>query len=229
MADKLIEELENQKIPFTYGYPNENAYDLHKKHLRYKDIFMQPLIERKLEETSDISLNSFPPALEFKKIEKFNDSINVLWDEVKNYFETIVIRNADFLNWRYIGRQDVLYYVFGAYDKDSLVGYCVLKLYREDRILRGHFIDLFTIPGQEVYARFLIQNGLRFFQKEKVNEVNLWMQGSTFFRKILREYGFETNKSRPMICRFNIDGDKFNTFLTEEKWYFTMGDTLEIY
>ena len=43
IADKLILELDKQGIPFTYGYPNVNAYDLHLKILGYKDIVNQQL------------------------------------------------------------------------------------------------------------------------------------------------------------------------------------------
>ncbi len=229
VADKLIKELENQEIPFTYGYPNDNAYDLHIKHLGYEDISMQTFFERKLDETSDIKLNNLSPTLEFKKIDHFDDSVNILWDEVKNGFKAIVIRNADFLNWRYLARPDVSYYAFGAYDKDKLVGYCILKLYTEDKIFRGHFMDLFTVPEEKEYGRFLIQNALEFFKKEKADEINLWMQGSPFFQEILEEYGFKIGSSRPMICRFNLDKEKFKPLLTEGNWYFTMGDTLEIY
>ena len=36
-------------------------------------------------------------------------------------------------------------------------------------------------------------------------------------------------ESRPMICRFNSDSEKYKTYLNKNDWYFTMGDTLEIY
>ena len=45
-TDWNSDELENQKIPFTYGYPNHNAYDLHLKLLGYKDLVTQrPLLK----------------------------------------------------------------------------------------------------------------------------------------------------------------------------------------
>ena len=41
VADKLIQELEIQGIPFTYGYPNENAFELHIKLLGYEEVSQQ--------------------------------------------------------------------------------------------------------------------------------------------------------------------------------------------
>jgi hypothetical protein len=32
-----------------------------------------------------------------------------------------------------------------------------------------------------------------------------------------------------MICRFNVEPGKYRPWLNEKNWYFTMGDTLEIY
>ncbi len=229
VADKVLKEVEAEKLPFTYGYPNENAYELHKKFLKYEDIAMQPLLERRIEDPSEMPNQTFSTGLEFRKIEKFDESVDLLWDQVKNQFKAIVIRNADFLNWRYMARPDVSYYAYGAYDHNKLVGYCVLKLYQEDKILRGHFLDLFTIPGEKEYGCFLIQNGLEFFKKEKRSAVNLWMQGSSFFQKLLREYGFEEKGGRPFICRFNFERELFKPCLAKEHWYFTMGDTQEIY
>ena len=40
-------------------------------------------------------------------------------------------------------------------------------------------------------------------------------------------YNFKINKSRKFICRFN--DKKFEAKFKKSNWYFTMGDTLEIY
>jgi hypothetical protein len=229
IADKLLQEVENQKIPFTYGFPNENAYDLHLKLLKYEDISMQVSIEKRMSSSSKVTLNNFSSELEFRKIDRFDESLNALWEEAKEHFKVILIRSKGFLNWRYIERPDAIYYPFGAYDSGKLVGYCILKLYQENNILRGHFLDLFTVPNKRTYGCFLVQKGLEFFAEKKVDSVNLWMQGSPFFLDILSEYGFIEGSSRPMICRFNVDQVKFKPIMTEDNWYFTMGDTLEVY
>lgn len=229
VADQLLREVDNQNISFTYGFPNDNAYELHVKHLGYSDISMQVSFEKIMPLDIEVNLNHFSSTLKFQQIESFDEAADHLWEEAKEYFKVIVIRNANFLNWRYIARPDVPYFAYGAYNQGKLVGYCILKLYREDQLLRGHFIDLFTIPGKQEYGRFLVQNGLEFFKKARVSEVTLWMQGSLFFQEILEEYGFKEGTSRPMICRFSLEPDKFKPILTKDNWYFTMGDTLEIY
>ena len=112
------------------------------------------------------------------------------------------------------------------------------KLYKEENISRGHFIDIFTGNGYSDCARFLVANSLKFFDSAGVDEVTLWMQGSPFFQDIIGEFDFHhdglsgggwAGSTRSMICRFNIDPEKFRPYLNEKDWYFTMGDTLEIY
>ena len=238
VADKLIKELSEQMIPFTYGYPNDNAYDLHIKLLGYEDVAMQRLFYKKMKNKRDNIPVTTSGVLNWQKIECFGDRVNALWDSAKNDFKAIVIRNSAFLNWRYLDRPDVPYYAFGAFNGDILEGYCVLKFYQDENILRGHFIDLFTQDGNSDCGRFLVENGLRFFNDKEVNEVMLWMQGSPFFEDILKEFGFNVDgvsgggwpgASRPMICRFNVKPEKYRPLLNEKNWYFTMGDTLEIY
>ena len=238
VADKLIKELEEQKIPFTYGYPNDNAYDLHIKLLGYEDVAMQRLFRKEMQSNGNYASETTSESLKWQRIEHFDDRVNALWDRAKNDFKAIVIRNSAFLNWRYLDRPDVPYYAFGAFNCEILEGYCVLKLYREENVLRGHFIDLFTNNGNRECGQFLVKNGLEFFTGKKVDEVTLWMQGSPFFENILKEFGFRVSgvsgggwpgATRPMICRFNVEPEKYRPRLNEKDWYFTMGDTLEIY
>ena len=238
VADKLIKEIEEQKIPFTYGYPNDNAYDLHIKLLSYEDVAMQRLFYKSMQNSMEKQSETASGNLKWQKIERFDDRVDLLWSKAKNDFKVIVIRNSAFLNWRYLDRPDVSYCAFGAFDGDILEGYCVLKIYHFENVLRGHFIDLFTQVGNRDCGRFLVEKGLEFFNNEKVDEVTLWMQGSPFFEGIFKEFDFRvggvsgggwSGATRPMICRFNVDPKKYRPRLNEKDWYFTMGDTLEIY
>ena len=229
VAEDALRATEEEGIPFTYGYPNDNAYALHIKLLGYEDVSRQKLWERKLVPDKNIGKNIEDFGVDWRPIEKFDLLVDQLWNRAKLELQVAVIRSKEFLNWRYLFRPDVEYHVFGAYDREGLRGYCVLKLYQEADILRGHFIDLFCVDGDEMAGRYLIRKSIEFFTKQGCHEVNLWMQGSLFFQEILVENGFEVASTRPMICRFNLESEKYKTMMIEGNWYFTMGDTLEIY
>jgi len=229
VADKVLAEVENRKFLFTYGYPNDNAYELHVQHLGYSDISDQKLYEKKLnKEQIELPITQ-GSNIEFRPIENFGDEINELWEQAKNNLTVALKRSPEFLNWRYIERPDHKYYCFGAYVNGKLCGYSVLKLYQEGEIQRGHIVDLFASQEDKDAGTFLVDQSLAFFNEKGMDEVNLWMQGSTFFQKILNGAGFEIVSTRPMICRLNPAGQDLKDVLTEENWYFTMGDTQEVY
>lgn len=227
VADKVLEEVENRGFLFTYGYPNDNAYELHVQHLGYNDISDQKLYEKQLDGEEEIGEND--SKLEFKKIDHFGSDVDELWQRTKLNLTVALKRSSKFLNWRYIQRPDHKYYCFGVYEGKTLQGYCVLKLYQEGDIQRGHIIDLFSTQEDREVGVFLVRQALGFFVKKGMYEVSLWMQGSTFFQEILKESCFKVVSTRPMICRFNQARQDLENVLTEESWYFTMGDTQEIY
>ena len=128
VADMLIKELENHDIPFTYGYPNKKSYDLHINLLDYEDVAVQRLFFKLLNNAGN-ALNQLG-FLRWKKIERFDNRVNELWDSIKNNFQNCVIRNSAFLNWRYLDRTDIPYFAYGAFNGEKLDGYYVLKIYQ---------------------------------------------------------------------------------------------------
>lgn len=222
VVDKAISIAEKKKIKFIYGYPNDNAYEIHKLIFDYKDISDQYFFEHDLN-FSNIKSNT----KNIIKINKFSKLHSEFLVNIKKNYKIILDRNIKFLNWRYLSRPDKKYYVFGHYIDKKFKGYCVLKLYKEDKILRGHIIDIIANKNEEKIFEDLVIFSLNFFKKHNCNEVNLWLQGNVSFEKILLNNNFKKNKSRKFICRFN-DKTIENKF-KKNNWYFTMGDTLEIY
>ena len=238
LSDKLFSKLAEKNLPFTYGYPNDTAYQLHLKLLDYQLIGWQKLYRKKLT-TNDQLVHPSPTfPYDWTRIEVFSKSVDYLWDSAKGGNSVAVERTAKFLNWRYLQRPDAHYFAFGAFDRGALLGYCILKLYKEGKQIRGHFVDIFTAHGNESCFRFMMTCGEQFLSGQGAQEVTMWLQGSTRFQAQLSELGFSgggisgggwPNDVRPMVCRFVRDKEKFQALLKQENWYFVMGDTLEIY
>lgn len=225
VADKLFEEAVTRNIAFSYGFPNGLAYDLHIKLMGYRDLMPIATLER----SADGKISESTKGLKFLAINNFGPAVDKLWDAGKDTYQISVIRDAAFLNWRYLARPDQKYRAFGAYEAERLVGYIVLKLYRDELVLKGHIIDLFTLPRREDVARFLIEEGLNFFAKNGTNLESSWVAGSALYERLLTEKGFKPVCSRPLICRLNFDKEKYQRALNGANWYFTMGDSTEIY
>lgn len=229
VADKLLADAVEAGLAFTYGYPNDNAYDLHLKLLGYEDVCRQQLWQRELA-SGEASKGEAPNiGLDWREITVFSAEAEALFSRTEPRLGAAVLRDAAFLNWRYLARPDVRYFAFGAYRGAELAGYCVLKLYQEGSLLRGHFLDILAVADDDEAGGFLLDMGLDFFRSKGCGEVNLWMQGSPFICGLLARRDFRTVSSRPFICRFNRDKGYFQPRLTDKNWYFTMGDTFEIY
>ncbi len=222
VVDKALSLSKKRKIKFIYGYPNDDAYELHKVIFGYEDVGNQYFYHHNMKMLKkNIYLNNI------KKVNKFTNTHKVFFKSIKKDFKLILDRNPNYLNWRYISRPDKKYYVFGYFVENQLKGYCILKLYKEGKILRGHFVDIITSQKEIIYFDELISFGLNFFKKNKCNEVNLWLQGNKYFQKILIKNKFQKRNFRKFICKFN--DKKLKKIFKKDQWFFTMGDTLEIY
>lgn len=226
VADKVIQKAKSKKFEFVYGYPNQKAYDLHKYFFGYEDAFDQNLYFKKLKK--EINKKNFKG---FNLIETkfFSKSHDKLWQDIKNEYPIILKRSSEFLNWRYAERPDHRYYIFTLYYNKKNIGYMVLKIYKEKKILRGHIIDIFVSQKDLRYFRYLIDSANNFFIKKKCHEITMWLNGSKKLQKSLILKDFKIKSYRKMICKFDLNNKDYKNILNPKSWYFTMGDTFEIY
>ena len=227
VADKLFENAKSKKFKFIYGYPNENAYLIHKKFFLYQDVSQQKLFYKKISNTEKIQINK---NIKVKQVDKFTNKINFFLDKVKSQRSFYLNRTKDYLNWRYSFRPDVNYkkYIF-LDSKNSILGYIVLKIYFENKVKRGHIIDCFYDMKFSKLFVHMLEFSLEYFRKKKCGEITLWMQGDSKSSEILLKKSFKVKSKRPMICKFLNVTNNEKKVMTEKQWFFTMGDTLEIY
>ena len=226
VADKVIAQAKIKKYEFVYGYPNLKAYHLHKKLLGYEDAFDQKLyclkLKEKIDEKEFISLKLLETRF-------FNRSHDKLWHNIKDEYSIILKRSKEFLNWRYAERPDHKYFIFTLYNNKKNIGYMVLKIYKEKKLLRGHIIDIFVTQKDLKYFNYLIDKANIFFKKKKCQEITMWLNGSKKLQKVIKLKGYKVKSSRKMICKFNLNNKNYKNILNSKEWYFTMGDTFEIF
>lgn len=225
VADKLFEELQREKIPFTYGFPNKRAYLLQKTFFGYHDLLFFDAWRVGAGEISPIAVDK-----DFKAIEKFGDDVDELWTACEKDYRVAVVRNQGYLNWRYLQRPDAKYYPFGLYRNGTLKGYAILKLYREAELFRGHIIDIFAGKHDEETLARLVDGSLDFLRRQKVQEVTCWFWGNPVCERIFQDKGFVQQGTRiPLILRINEDFPEAEQVRDSGNWYFTMGDSTEIF
>lgn len=225
VGDKLMEDLVGHNIPYTWGFPNVRAYAFEKVALGYGDLinFDEWQLPKK-------GLERKEPPLSFRKITAFNQDFDRLWDACAPGYDVAVVRDKTYLNWRFFGRPDWWYFPYGFYENDQLKGYIVFKLYREEKLLRGHIIDIFARRDDEETFSQLIDGGLNFFAEQAVDMVTVWIWGSPLIEKLFTAKGFiKKETDRPLILRVNMEHKYQEQVKDNSHWYFTMGDSTEIF
>lgn len=224
VADKLFENATLNKINFIYGYPNERAYQIHKKIFLYKDVSMQNLFSRKLNKKNIVNkIKNF----KIEKIYKFSKNFEEFLIRVKKQKKICLNRTTQFLKWRYLQRPDHKYSLFlFKNNNNKICGYVVLKIYKENKINRGHIIDCFYDKNENIFSE-IIQFSERYFYNRGCDEITLWLQGDLNAKSKLKYFKYKIINKRPMICKFL--NKNLKKTLNGKEWFFTMGDTLEIY
>lgn len=229
VGDKLFEELRRNNIPFTYGFPNARSYGLHKAYMGYTDLIRFDNWKIQKPEIDKIH-NEYTNSIVFKEIDKFDETFDELWKACSCEYEIVVVRDRNYLIWRYLSRPDGKYYPFGVYRDNNLKGYIILKLYKEDKVLRGHMLDIFAHRDDVDTLNRLINGGLNFFKEQNVDEATCWIWGNVLIENILSESGFErTSADIPLVIRINKDFEYAEDIENNKHWFFAMGDSTEIF
>lgn len=229
VSDKMFEELKENNIPFTYGFPNDRSYVLHKTHMGYADLikFDTWKIEK---DGIDKIRNKNGGGSSFKDIKEFDCKFDELWKECSGEYEIAVVRNKEYLNWRHLGRPDSKYYPFGIYAGNILKGYVVLKLYKDDKTLRCNILDIFGHRDDKETLRKALDIAFDFFYGNNVDEVTCWIWGSKLLEKLFEEKGYTKITSNiPLVIRINQEFEYHDIVKDDKYWYFTMSDSTEIF
>ncbi len=129
--------------------------------------------------------------IEIVKIDEFDDRIDGFWAEISDTHNFIVVRDRDFLNWRYCDPRGGGFVVKEAVDDGAVLGYIVLYInsFRRDYPI-GYIVDLLSLPDRFDVAEALVVEALSYFAENGVNIVNFQVVEGHPHQKILENNGF---------------------------------------
>jgi len=163
--------------------------------------------------------------IEIDQVFTFEKSINDFWQKASLQKEIMVVRDMEYLNWRYFEKPGEDYRVFVAKRDEDIVGYMVLKLENIDPT-RGVIVDLFTLTNNDIVIKELIRKSIAYFKENGVLIISCFMLPDTQCYQILKKLGFIRWNSD---LHFDIDiyDQKLSgEFVTNpQNWYFVRGDT----
>lgn len=142
--------------------------------------------------------------LNISRIDGFDEGANDFWKEISEHYDFIIVRDRDFLNWRFSDPRAGNFVIKSVEDGERLLGYCVTAINRaRESYPVGYIADLLALPGRLDVVDSLISDAVDFFDRNDVNIINCLMARGHPWVKNLQRHGFLDSRMR--IRLFHTD------------------------
>lgn len=218
-----LEEAGKQNIAFTLGYPWVKGIAIpgHKK------VGWTLLGELKIYELNDLNAYELVEIDDFtiKEINQFDKKYDTLALEHKNDAFIMLNRTGAYLNWRYLHKKGYEYSCFEILNmKRNLVGFFILKIYKDEQSKILHVID-FILPKNKAAYQKVLNYTIKFALEQKANIITLIVNEKLKFFKFLKSNGFKGQERHFIpIVHVNNNSVDINQMNNIHDYYFTMGD-----
>lgn len=164
-------------------------------------------------------------AVRIEPVERFDDRFDRFFDSISDQLGISVVRNAAYLNWKFVEKPFNAYRRWAAFDSEgNLAGYTVAKTEPVDGYSRGLIVDVLADPRRpEVFAE-LIRACTRELADEGVSYLSLLCTHPSFTAP-LRKLGFVHARHALNFMVINWKERFEQEFIGRiDSWYLTHGD-----
>ena len=163
------------------GFPDFFQVSLFKKILNPKSFFQKKLKNKAVvlliafffrSVTLFLSLFRTRPTdkdISTSEISSFDDRFDEFWNEASETHDISMVRDKNFLNWRFIDCPTREYTMFAAEKKEKILGYIVLRHKTEDKKIYGTVVDIFTKKNDKKVQQILISQAIAHFKTKHVD------------------------------------------------------------
>ena len=168
-----------------------------------------------------------PPQVTVSEISSFDERVDQLWQRVSIDYPVAVVRNREYLNWRYVNKPDE-YVIHTVGDGRLLQGYLVTKCQTSPGGLnQGYVVDVLVAKDQPIMLQILLSAAMEHFRSRNVDIVLAWVLKSTRLHQLFRQARFVARgKKLHFLIRTNaMKASDQARLRNPANWLFTMGDT----
>jgi len=210
MIKMLFEDLGSEFADvFCYGFPGKRPYILGER------IGVYDTIERSVDCTKSLSpfkTLSFYRLFKVRPIEWDDERLDELWRRVSPKLRLSVIRDRDYLLWRYANNPYFRYQLLGFFYSEKLIGWAVVREDGEDVLV----VDLLT---EVSHCGRLLRALERLSLSQGRKKIRLWLPD--VWRKKIK--GYILTESQAVVTNM-IWKLPFETASVKRDLYYTMGD-----
>ena len=152
-----------------------------------------------------------------------------LWAEVSPGLRCAVVRDASYLNWKYVDQPGQSFTRLELSDGDQIVGVAVWMLRAPDqayRYARGFLVDLVAPMTDEALLQRVVKAACAAVEGDGVDALLCHHIGPAL-TKALRSAGFHLRQPERylLVDTEGLSGGTLDTILSPEAWFVTHGDS----
>jgi hypothetical protein len=167
--------------------------------------------------------------LSVREIERFDECHDRLWADVSDDLTCAVVRDASYLNWKYVTQPGQSFTRFEIRDQHGMVGVAVWMLRDPDqhyRYRRAFLVDLVAPFGDAVLLQQVVRAACAAIEARDVDAL-LCHHISPQLTKALRAEGFHLRRPERflLVDTEGLSDDALATVLSPHAWFVTHGDS----
>lgn len=238
---------------FCYGAPNPNSYPGFVGRLSFQELGRIPLYLRPLYPSAMVkdflhsevlSILAKPFDFCFKAhLDEQNDQVNIvhiteenlpivdaLWANIRGKYQVMNIRDADYINFRYLHMPQREYFPYVALYQDEAVAFAVGRITEVSGMRCGMLVDYVFKSGFQNEGEELLRFMLNIFRLHGASIAGSLMLAHAEESIVLKRCGFFRCPEKlepqpfPLILKLFDKAWKNQGICSLENWFFTMGD-----
>ena len=207
-----------QKDWVHYGWPVESAWRIGKTFLQYEVVRTQTALAREPDRSA-----AAPPEVE--RLARFDQQARWLYDRCVGDFGASTIRDAEYLNWRYVENPFHEYALYGVRDaQGDLRGYAVYRLADWKLPRMGVIVDWLVPPGEPEVGELLRRAIDARAAADNATALCLFLpEWSPWFERF-QDWGFLVLPSDYYMVARNFH-PRYDMRWLREAWWYQLGDS----
>jgi predicted acetyltransferase len=212
-------EIFGKDILFVYGFPGKYHYDIGEKYLGYQALTRTVSY---LSAQTDALARQEAGCCRSEPITEIDASFDGLWEKCLDDYPFSIIRNADFVRWRFFDHPMKNYEIFGCRKNSGpeLLAYAVFSVEGKN----ARMADILAPVSEESIGDFMCQTAL-LLKDSGIERIETWLPENHFITQALISAGF-INAPEPLGIIPTVRNFERAPRLewTSEHLYYTMAD-----
>lgn len=220
LAESVYRELQRAGYYMVWGFPNHNSHYGFVRRLEWTDIYQVPMLRvmrPHLRRSTSLSAR-------VQIIERFDDRVDALLESALGAEKFWVVRDEQYLNWRYISEPSHKYTALGLWDDGRLEGYIITKLYTNGQQLEGDIVDVLAVHDEASWDE-LLSHALHVLLEKGATAINGWFNPHHPAHRLLERWGFRLTAPVTWLGARVFDSESVLATPEYKDWYITMGDS----